>query len=257
MEFQKDWNFEIDGKVTFLGILEKYEEQFHKMWKAESTRASYSRDYENYILPYVNDRPIGVLKRKDFDEIISKLPQTKAEEEKVYNESTLRHIRHLIKVVVKTAAAHQECEDVLWGSIYSLPDTADERLDEQEFTRLRKSLTIPEEKKTAEELLRDPQQTGQKMGLALMFCLGLRNQEACGVNFGDVKPMVVAPDCFCMWVYKSTKVDSNELQKSGKTRNMDRVVPIPTVLLKLLFERRTFFERPDSQWRDANRKAAF
>lgn len=75
-----------------------------------------------------------------------------------------------------------------------------------------------------------------------MFCLGLRNEEACGLDFGDIKPMQYHPKCSCLWVYKSTKRGTNQLQASGKTRNMARLLPIPGVLLELLEERRRLIQ---------------
>jgi hypothetical protein len=80
------------------------------------------------------------------------------------------------------------------------------------------------------------------MGLLLMYALGLRNGEACGANYGDIRPMIHHPECKVLWVYKSTVAGTNILQSSGKTRNADRILPVPDVLEQFLEERRRYLQ---------------
>lgn len=60
---------------------------------------------------------------------------------------------------------------------------------------------------------------------------------------GDIGKMLVAL-CLILrntpseWVYKTTKIDSNQMQSSGKTRNADRVVLLPDKYIALVMERK-------------------
>lgn len=87
-------------------------------------------------------------------------------------------------------------------------------------------------------LLNDPMQDGELMGLAGMYCWGGRNAESAGLNFGDIKLWHDIPGCWVAWVYKTTKIDSSQLQSGGKTRNADRVVLLPDRYITLILERK-------------------
>lgn len=68
-----------------------------------------------------------------------------------------------------------------------------------------------------------------------MFALGLRNGETCGANYGDIKPMLLHPECKVLWVFKSTVIGSNIVKSSGKTRNADRIIPIQNLFGRCLY----------------------
>jgi len=242
-------------KFTFFGVLNRF--YFYKTsttdgtsvggvsryWKKESTRKDRKSLYEKIIFPHIPDRPMEELLKEDFDEIIQTIQTEKSKQGSPYSAPRLQTIKRLLKLVTEEAAKQGICEDVLFGSSYTIPEseTKSRRL-EKELVRQRKSLSIKEEFLVYQEILNDACQSGQHMGLALMFCVGLRNEEACGLDFGDIKPMQYHPHCSCLWVYKSTTRGSNQLQASGKTRNMARLLPIPQVLLELLEKRRRFLE---------------
>ena len=235
-----------DEKLTFFGVLNRfylYDTKsglggISRNWKAESTRKANKNNYENVIFPRIPEIPLEEMTKEDFDEIIQNIIQTGGRSGRAYSASRLQDFKRLLKGVTEEAAKQGICEDVLFGSSYAIPESETRAKSlEKELVRLRKSFTVKEEFLISQSVLRDPAQSGQHMGLALMFCMGLRNEEACGLNFGDIKPMQYHPECSCLWVYKSTKRGSNQLQASGKTRNMARLLPIPDVLLELLKER--------------------
>lgn len=234
----------IGQKYTFGGVLHQYFEEIAAHWN-ENTRKSYLGQYQNQILSRLSDKPLEEYTRDDFDQVISDIDAQYAQRSggQGYMETTLQHYRHLIRVVLKTAAEHEVCPDILWGTLFSIAsEEKAEATKIKEFVRLRKSLTVQEERRIVERLFDDPMQSGQKMGLALMFSLGLRNGEACGVNFGAVREMESHPDCHCLWIYQSTGYSSNELRVGGKTANMPRILPIPQKLYDLLEARRQLLE---------------
>ena len=219
----------IGQKYTFAGALSKYFEEIAVRWN-NNTRKAYLGQYKGQLLPRLAGKPLEEYTREDFDRVISDIDMQYAQQNsgQRYAANTLQHYRYLIRVVLKTAAAHDVCPDVLWGTLFSI--ASEERAETtkiKEFVRLRKSLTVQEERRIVEKLFDDPMQSGQNMGLALMFALGLRNGEACGVNFGAIREMESHPDCHCLWIYQSTGYGSNELHAGGKTPNTPRILPIP------------------------------
>lgn len=234
----------IGQKYTFSGVLYQYFEEIASRWNS-NTRKAYLGQYQGQILPRLADRPLEEYTRDDFDQVINDIDSQYAQQGngQGYAANTIQHYRHLIRVVLKAAAAHNICPDVLWGTLFSIAsEEKAEATKIKEFVRLRKSLTVQEERKIVEKLFNDPMQSGQNMGLALMFSLGLRNGEACGVNFGAIRKMESHPDCHCLWIYQSTGYSSNELHAGGKTANMPRILPIPQKLYSLLEARRQFLE---------------
>ena len=240
-----------DEKLTFFGVLNRfylYDTKsglggISRNWKAESTRKANKNNYENVIFPRIPEKPLEEMTKEDFDEIVQDIIQTGGRGGRAYSAPRIQDFKRLLKGVTEEAAKQGVCEDVLFGSSYAIPESETRaRSLEKELVRLRKSFTVKEEFLISQSVLRDPAQSGQQMGLALMFCMGIRNEEACGLDFGDIKPMQYHPQCSCLWVYKSTKRGSNQLQASGKTRNMARLLPIPGVLLKLLEERRSLLQ---------------
>lgn len=245
----KHWVRSIDGKLTFCGALETYYDECAVHWKSEKTRTQYDRDYNDKILPSLpvhNDRTIETYTKEDYDAavqaIIEKGQGREDEPFKPYADTTIQHFRHLIKRVVEVAAENGMCSNVLWGSVFQFSEDVRVKDAINERVRLKKSLTVKQEHKIAKLLLADVQQQGQNLGLLLMFALGLRNGEACGANFGDIKRME-NPTYSVLWVYKSTIAGTNTLQSSGKTRNADRIIPIPSVLVQYLAERRRYLEQ--------------
>lgn len=251
----RKWIRSVDDKLTFCGVYEQLYDACAKYWKQETTRTQYDRDYNDVILPSLSghdSKAIDEYTMEDFEAAILSIAergQTRKGQGGFvpYADSTLQHFRHLMEVVVTAAANHDLCDNVLWGSRFSLQES---QLDEDavnERVRLKKSLTISEEFAVAKALLSDPGQRGQNFGLLLMFALGLRNGEACGANFGDVRPMERHPECKVLWVYKTTISGKNTLQSSGKTKNADRIIPIPDVLDQFLEERRAYLEQSLSE----------
>ncbi|MCF2617847.1 site-specific integrase [Oscillibacter valericigenes] len=243
----------IDGKFTFFGVLNNfyyYEDKSAKNhvggisrnWKKDSTLREYKLIYENTIFPFVPHLPLEDLTKDDFDKIIEEIKGRGSKVKNgVYTASRLQTFRRLIKVVTEEAAKQQICDDVLYGSSYTVPDTETwEHQAKKEHIVLRKSFTIREEINITRAILRDCRESGQEIGLAFMFCLGLRNEEACGLNWGDIIPMQHHPGCYCLWIYKSTRRGTNQLQAGGKTKNMARMLPIPSALLKILEDRKTY-----------------
>ena len=211
---------EIAGKRTFLGVLAEHYDDIFRRCK-DITKSAYNGMYNRHILPKLANRSMDELGLEDYEAVIQKIKETGLKP------VTLQHYRYLIRTVVKCAVEHNICQDVLYGSIYSIPPNEGEDIAKKnEFVRKRKSLKVSEEKRLCQELMTNPKQDGISMGLVLMFCHGLRNGEACGVKFSAIREMENYPGHHCIWIYETTTGGTNQLKAGGKTRNAPRILPI-------------------------------
>ena len=239
---------ENDGKKTFLGVLETYYEEVAHAW-GPTTRKQYNSDYRSKILPQLsgdNSVPIEENTKEDFDTIIDKIRQdgyTQNRQKKQYSEASIRHFQILIEAVVSAAVKNGICKkDVLWGSSFKLPVEDSTEQEIKKRIKLKRSFTIDQEWNLNRELFTDIKQEGEKMGLLLMFALGLRNGEACAIDFGAVRPMRMHPECKALWIYKSTVSGTNIEKSSGKTGNADRIIPVPKLLEEFILARRRYIK---------------
>lgn len=229
-------------EYTFCGALEYRYKHIAKYWNAD-TRKKHEREYNNIILPALknhNDKSIKEYTKEDFEEAIELIKESGYEREGVrrqYAESSIHNFENLIYYVVFQSSVYGLCDNVLWGTRFVL-ELPDEEGELEERVVLKKSLTIEQEKRFAREVMSDPSEDGPVLALLLMWALGLRNGETCGLNYGDIKPLEGHPECFVAWVYKSTKVKSAELQSGGKTYNTGRIVPVPDIVKAFLDERK-------------------
>lgn len=244
-----EWKCFVGEEHTFYGIYHDYYEDFGERWKADSTQKSNQLRYCNQIIPLLHrhdETPISAYTQEDYDAVLQALikrgQDTKGKQYLPYKESTLQDFRRLIYYVVATAAKHGECDNVLWESGLNPEVTTGSDEAKASQALLSKSLTIPQEQAVAKALLSDPMQSGQNMGLLLMYSLGLRNAEACAVDFGDIKPMQTHPECLVVWIYKTTGYDTNAGKLGGKSRNADRIIPLPDKVAALIHQRRQHIE---------------
>ena len=254
LNISDDWitNIYIDGEpkresYTFRGALEYRYPHISMHWN-ESTKRKYEREYNNIILPALenhNDKTIREYRKEDYLNALERIREKGYMVNGVrrpYSEATMHHFENLIYYVVFYASQYGLCENVLWGTQFELESLSEEE-EKEEKVLLKKSLTIKQERNLAEELLGDIEEEGEKIALLLMWGLGLRNGEACGLNYGDIKPLRNHDDCYVAWIYKSTQIKSRELQSGGKTINTGRIIPVPEALLDFLNKRKYVIER--------------
>lgn len=240
---EENYSAEIGKEITFHGALYEFFDEIASPWKAEKTLSDYQRDFRTRILPYVSDeQPLRELSKEYFDSVLESVKEDYYEQEKkALSLHVEQHLKYIIYRVVATAAAHNLCEDIFWGTTFKTenPDDSGAR-QAKELMNLQKSLQPLEEKKIFQEIMLDHTAPGQNIGIATMFCAGLRNEEACGLDFGDLIEMREHPGNFCLRIYKTTAPGTNVLQPGGKTKNAPRMVPIPDALVTLLIGRKEY-----------------
>lgn len=159
-DIDNHWIRIIGGKPTFCGAFELCYEDCAKHWHKAETRKQYARDYNDKILPNLSDhdgKSIEAYTKEDYDSAISAIVAhgqgIKGGLFVPYADSTIQHYRHLIEVVVVSASNHGLCDNVLWGSCFSLAEErgADDEIKER--VKLKKSLTVKQEQAVARRLL--------------------------------------------------------------------------------------------------------
>ncbi|MBR1905238.1 MAG: site-specific integrase [Clostridiales bacterium] len=234
-------------KYTFCGALEYRYKHIAANWNDE-TRRKYEREFNDIILPALdnhNGKCIDEYTREDYENAIDYIRERSFERnglKRHYAESTIRHFQNLIYYVVFQSAVYGLCENVLWGTSFVI-NIPDEQEELESRVRIKKSLSVNQEKQLYQELFSDPNEDGALVALMLMWGLGLRNGEACGMDYCDIKPIEGHPDCYAAWIYKSTKIESNELQSGGKTYNTGRIVPVPDKILAFLEKRKEIIRK--------------
>ncbi len=234
-------------EYTFCGALEYRYNHIAKNWNAD-TRKKHEREYNNIILPALkdhNEKSIREYTKEDYEEAIEYIRDNGYIQEGVrrkYAESSIHNFGNLIYYVVFQSSVYGLCEDVLWGTKFVL-DVPDEVEEIESRVKLKKSLSIEQEKNLASEILNDVDEDGAIIALLLMWGLGLRNAEACGLNYGDIKQIEGHEECYAARIYKTTKIDSNILQSGGKTYNTGRMVPVPEKIIEFLDKRKTLIKR--------------
>lgn len=230
------------GELNFIGIVHKYFDSYTTMKKnpvSEETASEYIRRYDDVIFPFVNT----ALPAKEYnEETIQSLIRAIKENSDYTERSFATNLEHLIcdpcEAYFNDPANIDVDHNMLWGSsIDYKPSEKDKKASE---LLIRKSLTIAEEKKAAEILLDPETEQGEYIGLALMFLLGIRNNEACALKFGDIKPIEGHPGSFYIQVYETVQLFKNTLKAGGKTYNAPRRLPIMPILLDLLSKRKEY-----------------
>lgn len=228
--------------LTFCGVLEEFYKTIAKGWN-NATRTKYDKDYNNVILPRIdnhNQKIISDYKKEDCEAVLLRIQNdgyySKGEKQQ-YSESQMNHYKYLIYSVIQQAVIAGYCQDFLWGTKFEI--TIDrEALAIKSKTIIKKSLSIQQEKRLVSRIMETPREDGKSVALLLMFSLGLRDGEACGLDFGDIYELPYYSGCYVAIVKQSTIPNSSILQSSGKTWNSGRRIPIPGKVVEFLLERK-------------------
>lgn len=212
---EKCWNIQINGKLTFYGVLDKYYEQIGDRYHlCTKTRISYACEYERHILPRVNDRPLESFTAEDFEQIITDIN----EEGRGFAKTTLQHYRLLITRVIYAAVNEENMKDPLWGVDFEEVLTPDQVAKKEKKT-LPKSLTPLQICAISEQIYNTAFSSGRRTGLMNMLESGARPKEATGASYGDVKKMRLLDSCSTMAIHSSTIKQSRKRKNKLKTKN--------------------------------------
>lgn len=232
------------GIPTFYGVYENFKEEVMtyggRSWGRQTIR-QYDATVLNHVIPYLKDhdrRHIGQISRQDYDDALSKLKENgknaPGEPFEAWDENGIpEKVDYLMRAVVFTAHNHFLCENVFGDRIIDRTGGGTTKTGIQ-HVRTKKSLSVKQEIAVAKYLNARLYEMNPTAGLLLMYALGLRNNEATGVNFGYIREFTEYPGHYFMIVPQSTELGAKTLKILGKTANSGRKVPLPRLIVELL-----------------------
>lgn len=239
-----------NGEPNLIWYANEYYEHLKRNWDKVLDR--YLKAYNNVIIPAMEKTEFGLgsfarLENDDVEEILFQIRKDKGF---CSAESTIRLMRYLIWCVYKEGFLNGHYDDNLLYEklgIFGRSLSEEDQQKKAEMMLMKKSLSIEEELRAAEWFKTklnlegksvEEEPKGEYYGLLMMFAYGLRNAEACGLNF-DAIVKVPDRDFSCVYVKTTTEGGSNELKTGGKTLNFTRVLPLYDFIEKILGERRS------------------
>ena len=235
-ELVEKYPVEIDGQITFAGILSRYFVSIGARW-GKTTQENYLRDYKRNILPFFNDKPLSEYDKEYCEKVIEKINK-----DKQYSENTLAHYRLLIRKVYEEAERQNHSGNILVG-IKGYRRKKDEDLHEiavEMKLKVVKYFTPEQEILIYRSLCSDYKQDGAQMGLALMFISGARNLEACAICYEDV---VKLDGKYYLCIINSYDEATGELKLGSKTDNSYRYFPISEKVYVFLMKRKAWLQQ--------------
>ena len=231
--FEYDWAVQCNGQITFAGVLLKHFDRIAaKHHWSVGTKESYAKDYENNILPRLQDRPLAEYTAEDYKQLIYDLS-----EEKHYKSGTLQHYWHLLKCVTACAVTHEGVQDPFWG-VYAGEKCTPKDVAQREDTTLPRSLDPKEVWMMAENVYAAVPESGEQTGLAMMMEDGLRTKEPTATTYGDFQSTKNAEAIPKVFIHNSTIGQTHNIRDGLKTDNGYRVAIISKRLARLLEKKR-------------------
>ena len=148
--------------LTFCGALEDLYRGIARHWN-DATRKKYDRDYNNVILPHIenhNSRIISSYAIKDCENILLRIQEDGYDNKGMkteYSESARNHYKYLIYSVFYYASLAGYCHDFLWGTKFEI-NVEREALAVRSKTLIKKSLSIEQEKKLISIIMESPKE---------------------------------------------------------------------------------------------------
>lgn len=190
----------------------------------------------NNVFPFVN--PNLPIADYDSEEIKKLLDSILIYNDNNISQNTLDHsYRRMVARICKYFNAEFVKEDdPLWGSCYNFKT---EELDNYYLSQLTKSFTIEEEKLLTKELLKDPlTNVGEKIGISTSYTTGVRENECCGLNYGDIIEMKLYKNIYKLRAgYQTTTLHSSSLKAGGKTENAPRYIVLIEAYIDYILKR--------------------
>ena len=240
--FGPEWLYSTStGDMNFHGAVKKYFELINKDVK-EYIKDNYYTCYINIIFPLVRQDLALIDYSYDY---IDKILEVIKNERDLLDQTIKSDYRHLIvdpyEYYVKDIS--KMVGDVSYGMSYKFSVPDDQDLNEA-LQLIPKSFSLKEDEKANNYFLSSVEAAGEIIGLSIMYFLGTRENEACGLFFKDIKEMKHYPGVFYIDVgYETTKINSNVLKGSGKTWNAPRRLILLPEQYEFLKRRMEYVER--------------
>ena len=229
------------GKPNLIWGIERYFNQISidLNFKDSTIEQEYSR-FINNVIPVIN---INIaLEDYDSEEIKKLLDNILAFSEDNISQNTFEHsYRGMVsRIPIYYNNEFKKDENVFWGSFYNF-DT--EELNNSYLPLLTKSFTNDEERKLVEILLKNPLTCiGEEVGLSTSLVTGVRENECCGLNYGDILEFAHYKNVYKLRIFESTSLHSNILKAGTKTDNGPRYIVLISAYVDYIFKRMEYLK---------------
>lgn len=229
------------GKPNLIWGIERYFNQISidLNFKDSTIEQEYSR-FINNVIPVIN---INIaLEDYDSEEIKKLLDNILAFSEDNISQNTFEHsYRGMVsRIPIYYNNEFKKDENVFWGSFYNF-DT--EELNNSYLPLLTKSFTNDEERKLVEILFKNPLTCiGEEVGLSTSLVTGVRENECCGLNYGDILEFAHYKNVYKLRIFESTSLHSNILKAGTKTDNGPRYIVLISAYVDYIFKRMEYLK---------------
>lgn len=232
-----------DLQLTACQFFIKYEPCFHTAFNWVVLTCESYRRYMDMLSKYLSI-PICDADADDYESAILEMNQHK---KRPYSSNTLKTIKSVINDICYFIETYYDgfFRSNMWGTAWNterkISDPKAKRkdiLNEQIDCKLRipRSMSIPEEIKFLDQVNENYINNSFYLGAAIIFYLGLRPGECCGLKFSDIRPLSGYTGVQCLYIYEQIRSTSEKTYEL-KTTNAYRILPIPTELYVLLWRR--------------------
>lgn len=243
------YRMQVDGLPTFYGAYCLYKEacaEEGRKWNID-TQDQYESFLIKLFVPRLrkhDETPMQDYRREDYlaalEEIAKAGKNGTTQEYEPYEKSTLDKHLHIIKTIVKVASDREYFTNVFTEEALPQHGSTNRIARMRQLWMTPKSLSPRQEQRVIKYILKlVHENSGVGIALLLMYALGLRNEESCGVNFGHIRRMQNYPDCYYLTIPQTTVNHTNKTKLGGKTYNAGRNIPIPSRVIAILLELRS------------------
>lgn len=212
-------------------------------WNAASTKEGYARAFNRNIMTEFN--PGLSLAEYDYDHYLMFVDALRQKHRAEWSEAYIERMEYLFLCVYYEGVELGLYSDAIFAKTrLDLNGNLSEKKtiqNRKDIFSLRKSLSVEENLKILKWIkILDPCTcSGLDIGIMLMFLTGMRNNEACGLSYGDIATRG-EKDVPTVKIVRSTKIKSSEVKIGGKTANASRVIPIVSFLYDFLQRRKEY-----------------
>lgn len=241
--------------LTFVGVLRQcfYGKEHGKFvsegWNGERTIPEYIKDYELRLVPLLPfNKALRDYTLEDYEKIINRIYMAYPSPD--YSDEIRERYRFLFARVYTVGYRNGLYDDMLFLAEQGVSDSEKEltsarRIKLAKDVRLiKKSFSIEQETELAKWFKKlDPKTAdGESVGLLIMFCNGTRGNEACGLNFADIRRTVGEYSFPCIHITKTTDVGTSRLKGGAKTSNGIRIIPTFPFLMDFIEKRKNYIQ---------------
>lgn len=235
------------NKSTYFGLvkilLEEEEKELptaiSRNWKASTWNTFVS--VQNAVLRYIpHMKTMESFRDEDFEKVLEYARQKNGEK---YSDITLLNFASSMARVYAEGVKRKLYKNKLkMFDLYYVGEITSTEEYESRLSRIRKSFTPEEEIRILRTLLKDPAlMSGEEIGLLIMFLTAVRENEACGLDFGDFRD-ILDQTAHAMWIYETSQINSSKRKAGGKTRNANRILPIFDFLFDFIQKRKQYLQ---------------